>query len=64
MDLVIETDSEELFYTMLARGNSTLYHIQVKDRVNHEAFMATSNTICLWHRRMGHLNSNMIHTMH
>jgi len=27
MDLVIETDSEELFYTMLARENGTLYHI-------------------------------------
>jgi len=49
---------------MLAGGNGILYHIQVKNGVNHKAFVATSNTMHLWHRRIGHLNSNMINTMH
>jgi len=62
--LIISKDNEDLFSATLGGSTGTLYQVQCTNLNQGSAYISTGAlSMGLWHRRMGHLNPKMIHSM-
>ena len=62
--IVIKLGEEELFRASFVDKSDTLYHVEVAQMQTESAYVATSGSLRLWHRRLGHISLDTIRRMH
>ncbi|KAJ3561473.1 hypothetical protein NP233_g10170 [Leucocoprinus birnbaumii] len=61
--LKVSLDGEDLFRAVMGGGSGTLYYIDCAEGIQESALIASSGSMRLWHRRLGHISPIMIRNM-